>query len=281
MSGDSLWEKIDRLGPKPFYYILILTIAVTFLVPFTLPISISPWTKDAYEFTEKLPPGSIILAPNVIEASCWGECGYGWIATWQHYFEKGFRVVALSLYKDGPLLDERVIDELKARGVKIEYGVNYVNLGFIAGINSAIAAMVEPPDGMHKVFKTDYFGNPIVDLPLMQEVKNINDVAMISHTTSGWGEDWIGLAVIPYGAKYMYNIFGAGTPWLVNEYNLGLALGGLGGLKGGAEYELLLNRPSSAIISMNAISTTHVLIVLLILFGNLVMIMTRGKGGAR
>jgi hypothetical protein len=273
-------DKINKMGPRPFYYILIVSIVLPFLIPFTLPMSISPWTRDAYNLAESLPEGSIILAPNIIEASCWGECGYGWIATWQHYFEKGFRIVALSLYKDGPLLCERIIDILKARGVKIEYGVNYVNLGFVAGINSAIAAMVEPPDGMDKVFKTDYFGNAVETLPLMKEVHSVLDVAIISHVSSGWGEDWIGLAVIPYGSKYIYNIIGAGTPWLINEYDLKLALGGLGGLKGGAEYELLLNNPSAAVLSMNAISTTHIVIVVIIVLANIAMFLTTKKGGA-
>lgn len=279
MSEDNIWKRIEQMSPKPLYFLLILIIAGSFLVPMPFPINISEWTQSAYEFTDSLPPGSVILAPNVIEASCWGECGYGWIATWQHYFENDYRVVALSLYKDGPLLCERVIDELESRGVQIEYGVNYVNLGFIAGINSAIAALVEPPDGLHKVVSTDYFGNSIDTLPLMDEVRCIDQVDLIASISSGWGEDWVGLAVIPYGAKYMYSIIGAGTPWLINEYDLGLAVGGLGGLKGGAEYEILLGRPGIAVKSMNAISTTHVLIILAIIIGNVAMYMSRRSEG--
>lgn len=279
MSSEDIWDKINQIDVRIFYYLLVITIIIPFIFPFSIPMTISPWTRDAYLFVDSLEPGSVVLAPNIIEASCWGECGYGWIATWEHYFEKDLKVVAVSLYKDGPLLCERVIDTLESRGVEIEYGVNYVNLGYIAGINSAIAAMVEPPDGMHKVVKTDYFGNSIESLPLMQDVKSVEDVDLISHTSSGWGEDWIGLAVVPYGAKYQYSIIGAGTPWLVNEYDLGLAIGGLGGLKGGAEYELLMDRPSAAVQSMNAISTTHVLIVVLILISNISLIFTRQRGG--
>jgi hypothetical protein len=275
MAKESFWQKINRISARPLYLILIAVIIFPFLVPFQIPMSISDYTRDAYLYVESLPPGSIILAPSTIEASCWGECGYSWVITWEHFFRKGLRVVTVHLYKDGPLLAEKVIEILKSRGVKIEYGVNYVNLGFVAGLNSAIAAMVEPPDGMHRVFSTDYFGNPIKTLPLMNEVKSIEQIDLISSYTSGFGEDWVGLAVMPYKKKYIYSCIGVMQSTLVNEYQLGFAVGGLAGLKGGAEYELLMQQPGAAVKSMNAISTTHILTIVFIIIGNIAMIMTR------
>lgn len=276
--AQSFWDRITDMSPRPIYFILILAIAFPFINPLRIPISIADYTKDAYNFVESLPPGSIVLSPNVIEASCWGECGYSWIATWEHFFKKDLKIVAISLYKDGPLLCERVIDVLKSRGVNVEYGVNYVNLGLVAGFNSAIAAMVEPPDGLHRLVKTDYFGNSINTLPLMSEIKCIEQVDLICSFTSGWGEDWVGLAVIPYGAKYIYSCIGVMQPTLVNQYSLNLCIGGLAGLKGGAEYELMMGNPSTGVKSMDAISTTHALVIIFIVVGNIAMVFTKKKG---
>jgi hypothetical protein len=62
--------------------------------------------------------------------------------------------------------------------------------------------------------------------------------------------------------------------------NSGQLVGLLGGLKGAAEYETLVNRRGRGLTGMDSQSIVHVLLVLFIILGNVILIHQKRKKSA-
>lgn len=63
-----------------------------------------------------------------------------------------------------------------------------------------------------------------------------------------------------------------------NPLDAGQIQGMLTGMKGAAEYEKLIGKPGFATKGTGALSTSHLLIIALIILGNLGLIISRIKG---
>jgi hypothetical protein len=60
-------------------------------------------------------------------------------------------------------------------------------------------------------------------------------------------------------------------------YGAGQIVGLLGGMKGAAEYEILLERPGTAFRGMDIQSLVHFLIIGLVIFGNIGYFVTKNR----
>jgi hypothetical protein len=53
------------------------------------------------------------------------------------------------------------------------------------------------------------------------------------------------------------------------------------GLTSSAEYELLLKKPGLAVAGVDAVSTSHLMVVALVILGNIAYFATRGSKGGK
>jgi hypothetical protein len=149
-----------------------------------------------------------------------------------------------------------------------DYGKTLVNLGFIAGEESGMAAFAKNVKG---AAPQDYYGNPTATMQVLSGINTAKDFALIiefAYGTPGITEamrQW----VAPYGVK----VAAAATALIASSVmpylKTGQVVGMLTGLRGAAEYENLIGKPAMAVAGMDAQSVAHVVVIILILVGNL------------
>ncbi|MDP3058762.1 MAG: hypothetical protein Q8N36_04830, partial [bacterium] len=170
---------------------------------------------------------------------------------------------------DGPAQAEQLLIKLEAEG--LVYGVDAVNLGFITGIEAAVKAFADNP---RTAITKDYRGNIVADLPIMQRFENIKDFAYVLDFQTGnpGYADWIRQAP---GVKYGAGLVTVSVPAAVPYVNSGQIVGMLKGLRGAAEYEILMKQPGVAVAKMDAQSLGHLLIVAFIIVGNIAFLVEK------
>lgn len=265
------------------YTLLLLSVILPLLHPIGIPIEISVRTRDVYNYVEKLKPGCHVYIEVYYEVAARGELEPNLIALTKHLFDKGcrivygslsaFGVVAFSLFRAGAA-------DLFADKV---YGRDYVYLGYIAGGEAATASLAKSIKGTISV---DNYGNRLEDLPLMKEVDKATDFDLVVIVSSGtdifafYVRQWH----TPYGAPLLFVALSVIGPSIEPFVGAKQAIGMLVGQRAAAEYEVLVGRLGLGMASMDAQSTSHMLILAFIVIGNVVYWSKRlssRRGGAR
>jgi hypothetical protein len=57
----NMWEKLQNIDPRWYYYLLVLVVALPIIKPWGLPIKVGPEARSFYETVEALPQGSTIF----------------------------------------------------------------------------------------------------------------------------------------------------------------------------------------------------------------------------
>lgn len=174
------------------------------------------------------------------------------------------------------------IDEIAAEFPDKKSGEDYVFLGFVPGSSAVILAI---GIDIETTFRYDYYGVPIDSLPLLEGVKNYSDISIVvdvSGTISP--EYWLRYAQERYGVDVGVGCTAVSAPSYYVFLQSGQFVGMLGGLKGAAEYEELMERkgyPTGrrvATTGMDSQSFGHILIILLVILGNIgFFIVRRGE----
>jgi hypothetical protein len=158
------------------------------------------------------------------------------------------------------------------------YGENWVNLGFIAGGDISAAALAD-----NCLFTVnDAYGNTLEDLPLMQDARTYEDFTMIvAYNTWGY-EPWLFHWTVKYGGQPPIVAFctGATARTASTHYAAGQIIGYTNGLRGGAEFEMLVDAPGEGVGSLTVLSATHFSAIALMIWGNLVLLRRRLAGGS-
>jgi hypothetical protein len=126
-------------------------------------------------------------------------------------------------------------------------------------------------------FPRDYYDTPLDDLPIMHRVRNYSDLGCVVVIESGTAADmWLVYGSARYGMPLAFGVTGV----MASDYYpyLGNALFGLiGGWKGAAEYEKLVEQEHNANRGMLAQVVAHLVIVLFIVIGNIGYFVSRKK----
>ncbi|MBU1082502.1 MAG: hypothetical protein KKB59_18595, partial [Spirochaetes bacterium] len=200
------------------------------------------------------------------------------LAMTRHMFKGNLKIIIVSHTVDGQIFADMHFPPIAEEYGK-EYGVDYVHLGYYAGAEAGIASFLAD---ISSTYPSDFNKIPLEDLPLMQTVKNHEQIDLAICATGGGDilPAWIRQAHTTYGIK-MLLIPGGGVITYAVPYYPDQTLGIVGGLRGAAEYELLINRPGSAIAGMDSLSVSFAWLIILMLVCNIGYIRDRlSKGGA-
>ena len=276
-------------GRKPFdirdidrriiFTLIFVAVAWPLIQPMRLPIDVSPPVRTLYEAVEALPPGSIVMLGGDYSPDTMPELQPMVETFLRHAFSRDLRVVIACLWPASPPLVERALTPLAEEFGKVE-GVDYVNLGYMAG---GIVTLLGMGASIPNTFPTDYGGTPVGEIPLMQEVQNFDDIAFVMEVSAGTPgtREWVQQVQGRYRVALGSGTTAVGAPNFYPYVQSGQLSGLLGGLKGAAEYETLIEYPGDATKGMDAQSIVHALIVVFILLGNVVYLLSlRTKRGA-
>jgi len=245
-----IWEKLDGIDRRWIYLLMFISVLIPTIFVVKFPIELTPEAEQLYNAVEELPDSSVIMLTFDYYASALAETEPMSIAALRHMWRKDMKIITLSnIPLGGPTIAERVTREIAEEFGKV-YGVDFVNLGYKANY---VAVMHGLASSIESIFPTDYSGTPLAELPLMQEVKNYDDMTFIYCVADNATVDyWVSIVNAQYGIPVGAGVTAVMAPKMYSFLEAGQMTGLLGGMKGAAEYEKMIGKPGSATIGMDA-----------------------------
>ncbi len=279
MPKRTLLERLEFIDRRWIFLMLAAAIAGPLVFPAPLPLHVTPMVQDLYDAIDALPAGSKVLLSADYDPSGKPELEPFHVALMHHLARKNVRVVMMTLWAAGPPLTEHVLGTV---GWTTTYGkvdgTDFVNLGFKEGRQIVMKSMGQ---SIPQTFPFDRAGKPVSEIPLMREVRNYDDFALLVNISAG--NPGVKEYVQVVQSRWRIPMVGACTavsgPDYVPYYSAGQLEGLAAGMKGAAEYETLVGHPGAATAGMAAQSASHVLLIAFILFGNVIHFAKRRKGG--
>lgn len=271
-------HRLLRLDRRIIFLLVGLATLLPLLYPVGLPIRVSPEVRKIYDHLEQLPEGSVFLLSLDFEPGGKPELYPMAIALLRHAFRKNLRVLGMTLWPAGTGLAETAFSQIAQESGK-EKGKDYAFLGYAPGDASAVISMGQD---FHAAFPTDYYGVKTEELPILNNIHSLRDVHYVISLSVGFPglDTWYVYGKEKYGFELGGGCTAVSAPRFYPLLNTGQINGLLGGLRGAAEYEILLGKEGKALAGMDAQSATHFLIILLIVVCNGVYFLT-GQGGRR
>lgn len=253
---------------------LILLVTILMLLNLQFDSAISPDTRNMFDYIDSLPENSTVIVSFDHEASSLPEMRPLGLAILRHLFSKNVKIIGVALLAEGTGIGYRLLQQTAKESGK-EYGKDYAFLGFKPQYIAAILSMGE---SIPSTFPEDYLGNATSELIIFKEINNYDRIAgVVSLADGSLTTHWM-----EYGnARYGLQVSAAVAAAMVTTYDPYLSSGQMralvGGLRGAAEYEQLINRGGSGGRGMLAQSFSHIYIVVLIIFGNIVYFRSKRK----
>jgi hypothetical protein len=262
------------LSRQLIFILIALSVALPLVIKIGLPNQVTTEVRNVYDSIDELDSGSVVMVSFDFEASSLPEVKPMAVAILRHCFAKKLKVVGLALMAEGTAIGEQILRQT-AEEYGANYGSDYVFLGFRPQVQSAILGMGEE---IIRVFPRDYHDTPLEQIPMMKNVRNYDDVALVVSVADGdLPVSWVDYAV----SRYHVKLACAATAVMATSFypflSSGQMVGLLGGLKGAAEYEMLIHKPGMGQKGMDAQSVCHLTIVLLVIWGNVVYFSKRSS----
>jgi hypothetical protein len=276
----SFWEKLLSIDRRIIFLFIAVAVALPLFFSLSMRIPVTPVAQGTYEAIESLQAGSKVLASFDYDPGSMPELQPMAEAFFRHAFRNDLKVIIMGLWPQGPLqaniaLEEVFQDEdIKAKN--LQYGIDYVNLGFTAGNEVVIDRMGH---SFEESYPKDSYGTPIGEIPLMRGVRNYDNVDLIFNLSAGYPgtQEWVQYAVDVFHVKLAAGNTAVQAPSMYPYVQTGQLSGVLGGMKGGAEYETLLGIPGRAVRYMFSQAVAHAVICLFIIIGNLAFFSLRRR----
>ncbi|MCK4352636.1 hypothetical protein KAW65_04430 [candidate division WOR-3 bacterium] len=259
-------KKIANIDRRIIFIVIVLCIIIPFLTKTVLEIRVSAPVKSAYKALEKLESGSCVLFSVDYDPASQPELQPMLIAVLRHAFKKNLKVIMMCHWPLGfPLGQDALM--VTAKEYDKKYGQDYVNLGYRPGMS---AIMLGIGREIRDFFASDYAGTPVDSLDIMKGVHNYGDITLLIGFEAGaTGDYWVRLAGAQFGQKITLGCTAVCAPDCYPYLQAKQIEGLIGGLKGAAEYEKLVECPGAGIIGMTAQSAGHIAIIIFIILGNL------------
>ena len=266
-------EKVLQIDRRWIFLAIGIAVTIPFFLPLGLPVVVTPPVQSLYDAVEGLEPGSspLLLSIDYAPATL-PELEPMSMAIMRHCFRNDVKVVVMTLHPAGYGLAERAL-LAAAEEFDLTYGEDYAFLGFQPGVSAVILGM---GINIRNVFPEDAYGAPLDDLPLMQGVRNYDDIPLVI-SLAGWSaaEAWIYYAYQPYRQRVGAGVTAVMATDFYPYLNAGQLDGLLGGMRGAAEYEVLIDRPDQGLRGMDSQSVIHLIIIVLIAVGNAAYFVSR------
>lgn len=263
----NIFDKIATLDRRWIYLAVAIAVIFPLIVPADFPVEITPEARALYETVAAVPDGSNVMLTFDYYPSTLAETEPMSIAALHQLFKKNCKVVTMTTIPlGGPSIAERVTRRI-ARMYGKEYGVDYVNLGYKANYVAVLKGM---GTSIEAIFPTDNSGTPLSELPIMREIQNYENITLIfAVADNAIIEYWVSIVNAQYGTPVVSGVTAVSAPKYYSFVGSGQLKGLLGGMKGAAEYEQLVNEPDLAMKGMGIQSLVHLLIIALVVVGNM------------
>ena len=259
-------KQIDR---RWLFLLIFFGVALPLIFPIGLPLETTKNVQMVYDMIDGMPKDSKALISFDYDPASMPELHPMAKAVVKHCFDKEIDLIFTAMWPMGVQMADDIIEQLKDDYPDLEYGENYVNLGFKAGGMITIQSMGK---NFREVFPKDMNGNSINELPIMDGINNFSNIGFIFSLSAGAPgiKEWVQIAHDAYNRPTTGGCTGVSAPAMLPYINEQKQLTGLlAGLKAAAEYEILIETPGTAISGMDAQSIAHLIIIIFIAIGNI------------
>ncbi len=269
------WNRLASIDRRWIYILIAISVLFPLIVPIHFPIGTSSETKSAYDSVEAIPDSSVVMLTFDVYPNALAETEPMATAALHQMFRKNCKVVTVTTIPfGGPSIAERVTRKLAAEYGKT-YGVDFVNLGYKPNYTAVLSGM---GNSIEMIYPSDNSGTPLSQLPLMQTVKNYNDIKFIFIVAdNGIVDTWVSIVNAQYHVPMCAGVTAVQAPKLYSFVGSGQLTGLLAGMKGAAEYEQLAEKPWIAVSGMSMQSLVHLLVIALVVIGNIDYLLTRRR----
>lgn len=259
-------ERMLKIDRRIIFVMIGLCTLLPLLYPVGLPIKISSEVRGVYDHIESLPERSVFLMSIDFDPASKPELYPQAIALLRHAFNKNLRVVTMTLWVSGTGMADQIVTQV-AKEMGKEYGTDYAFLGWSPGGSAVIINMGQD---LSSAFPSDYGGRRTKELPVLSGVRSLKDVGyMVSLGAGRPGvEEWYVFGKDKYKFELGGGCTGVMAPGLYPLLRSGQINGLIGGLRGAAEYESLIDQKGQAVAGMDAQSATHIAIIVLVIICN-------------
>ncbi len=274
-------SRLQSLDKSVVYLILAAGIVGVLLRPIGLPIRITSETKTVYDTLDSLQRGAVLVLSFDYGASNVPELHPAAIAMLKHAFSRDLRVVTVALSVEGANWAADALGQVLPQYPGKTYGVDYVNLGYKPGgqvfLEKLGSNVIEACAGV------DSYGKSLAGMHIMDAFKSAKDIALAASLTAGEPgyPQWISIIGSTYGVPVTAATIAPGVPAAIPLVKSGHLKGVIKGMRGAAEYELLIGQKGQAVSGMDALSLGQLIIVLFIIAGNVGYFASKERGGHR
>ena len=270
-------QRLLGLDRRIIFLLVGAGVALPLLFPLNLPVTPTPRVRAAFDTIQGLSPGSRVLISMDYEPDIMAELSPMSVGVLRHCFQRHLRVAVMTLYPAGVGLAQQAI-RIAAEAEHAKPGEDYVFLGYKSGYQTVILGIGE---SLKSQYPTDFYGTPVGQIPMLKGVTNYAQFGLVVNLSGSNAADyWIQLAQTRHHARLVLGCTAVMAtdyyPYLSSRQLLGL----IGGMKGAAEYERLLGISGDGRRGMDAQSTVHVIVAILVLAGNAALLAAKRRGAA-
>lgn len=280
-NGSGKKQIIDR---RWLYLATFLIVFIPILVTIPLPrLQVADATRGLYEAIEACPPDGIVLVDSSWDQGSLAENRSQLECVIHHLCQRKIRFVVTSVGVAplGPDFARETITPI-AREYGYEYGRDWVNSGYVQGIEGSIGAII---DGVCKdfqgTFPVDTKGTRMADMPLTRDIRSIEDFYMVYVITYAPAPEWISFVHGQYQKPVAFGAMSIMAPVYYNNLEASQIVGLMLGNRASAEYEALLKRPGLGSRYAFAGSFGSLAVILAAVLGNIMWLVGRRRARAR
>jgi hypothetical protein len=268
-------ERMLKLDRRIIFLLIGACTLLPLLYPVGLAIKVSPEVHGVYDYLESLPEGSVFLLSLDFDPASKPELYPQAVALLHHAFKKNLRVIGMTLWVSGTGMADQVISQVAKDLGKVN-GKDYVFLGWSPGVGSLIITLGQD---LYKAFPSDYYNQPTKNLAVLKGVQTLRDVNYVVSLAAGTAgiETWYVFGKDKYRFELGGGCTGVIAPGLYPLLRSGQINGLIGGLRGAAEYEVLIGKKGRAVAGMDAQSVTHFAIIALVILCNVFYLTIRKR----
>jgi hypothetical protein len=285
------WDRLLKIDRRFIFIIIGVVIILPMIFPIHQPVGCQKSTKALFDTVEGIDPSTqCLMISTDYTPQTEAENQPMTIALIRHAMARKLPVVLLSLYVEStPLVADamnQVVAEFNARAKapadSVHYGRDVAFLGWQPPPIVPILAMGKSISG---IYPTDFYGATTDSLPIMRNIHNYDQVGLVAAIASVGSPLWyVQFAQPKFGVKVAAGCTAVSAPEFYPYFETRQLSGMLGGMKGAAEYEQLVEDRYQiggrvrASEGMGSQSAAHLAIMLFVVLGNIAYFASkRGK----
>jgi hypothetical protein len=277
MSDESnIFKSMATIDRRLIYMLIFIIVLGIVFFPIGLPIAVSEGTRTWNSYLQDLDEDTIIWSAWQTGFAGYNELKPGIIATYREVIEHDAKmVIAFSQTAEFAVFEIVMGDEeLGVRGLltsvmeeyDYKYGEDYVCLGYVLVNEASTSALA---NNLHDVANVDYKGNSLAGT-FYDDLNNAGDFDLIIDFSTGMQTTaLINHWVMDYDVPMIEGAIGVNIPSYTPYLDTGHLKAMLQSTRGGAELEYLTGNPGPGIVSMDAFTLVHFLLIISIIIGNI------------